>query len=81
MTPVRTCVGCGRRADKRELLRFVARAGALVHDPSSRAEGRGAYLCPSAPCFERALSLRAFSRALRGAVQAPPELLRLFQEG
>ena len=30
-TPVRTCAGCGRKAPQAELLRFVARDGALTH--------------------------------------------------
>lgn len=58
-----------RRAPKCELRRFVAeeRDGVrwLRHDPDGRAPGRGAYVCASDECFERAVARRAFGRALR----------------
>lgn len=68
--PVRTCVGCGRKAPQSELLRFVAHEGRL--ERSSSGGGRGAYLCPQAPCFRRALQRSAFTRALRQAVAIDP---------
>lgn len=48
--PVRTCVACGRRADKRELVRIAASPQGVVVDPSGRAAGRGAYVCGSGEC-------------------------------
>jgi uncharacterized protein len=63
--PVRTCVGCRRRAAKHELLRVVAGEGELVPDPTGRAPGRGAHLHPTSTCLELALRRRAFGRALR----------------
>jgi len=58
-----------RRAPKADLRRFVAeeRDGVrwLRHDPEGRAPGRGAYVCASEECFERAIARRAFGRALR----------------
>jgi uncharacterized protein len=66
--PVRTCVGCGRKAPQRELVRFVARAGVLEVDPERLKPGRGAYTCPRSVCFERAASRRAFARTLRRTV-------------
>ena len=66
---VRTCVGCRRRAGKRELLRVVAsdRGSGLevVPDPGGRAAGRGAHLHPTTECLELAIRRRAFTRALR----------------
>jgi predicted RNA-binding protein YlxR (DUF448 family) len=68
--PVRTCVGCRKRATKRELLRVVAGADAsgqwsVVPDPTGTAPGRGAHLHPTAECLARAERTRAFARALR----------------
>ena len=67
--PVRTCVGCRKRAAKHELLRVVAddlgHGPELVPDPGGRAPGRGAHLHPAADCLELALRRRAFPRALR----------------
>ena len=48
--PVRTCVACGRRADKRELVRIAASPKGVIVDPSGRAAGRGAYVCGSGDC-------------------------------
>jgi len=69
--PMRTCVGCRRRAPAAELLR-VHRAGdgvlALGAGP-----GRGAWLCgePSTlTCFDQAVRRRALSRTLRAALSA-----------
>jgi uncharacterized protein len=74
--PVRSCIGCGRKAPQRQLLRFVAKDGRLV---SGTAEpGRGAYTCRRLSCFERAVSRRAFNRTLRQTVQIDPELASLY---
>lgn len=69
--PIRTCVGCRRRANKLHLLRVVAdRAGSplpseLVPDPDVRLPGRGAYVHPDPGCLDLAERRRAFPRALR----------------
>jgi predicted RNA-binding protein YlxR (DUF448 family) len=72
--PVRTCVGCGRKAPQRELVRFVAPDGLLKRDNSRQAPGRGAYTCARPLCFERAAANRAFARSLRRTVTIPTEL-------
>jgi predicted RNA-binding protein YlxR (DUF448 family) len=63
--PVRTCVGCRKRAPVTDLLRVVARDGALVPDPRRRLPGRGASLHPTPECLHAAERRRAFPRALR----------------
>ena len=75
--PVRTCVGCGRKAPQPELLRFTAREGQLV--PGRTEPGRGAYTCRRLACFERARSNRAFNRILKQTVQVDPALARLYE--
>jgi predicted RNA-binding protein YlxR (DUF448 family) len=74
--PIRSCVGCGRKAAQGELLRFVAAAGQLV--PGSGIPGRGAYTCRRLACFERAVSRRAFNRTLRQTVQIDQKLSSLY---
>jgi hypothetical protein len=74
--PVRRCVGCGRSAPQRDLLRFTAVDGALVQ--GSEAPGRGAYTCRRLACFERAEAQRGFARALRQGVRVDPTLSRLY---
>jgi uncharacterized protein len=67
---VRTCVGCRQRAAPSDLLRVVARDGAVVPDPSRRLPGRGAHLHPVLACLDLAERRKAFPRALR----VPPPL-------
>ncbi|HSK14949.1 MAG TPA: YlxR family protein [Gaiellaceae bacterium] len=72
--PIRTCVGCGRKAPQRELARFAAPTGVLEADPLGKLSGRSAYTCRRPSCFERAESRRAFARALRRKVTVPSGL-------
>ncbi|PZA19345.1 YlxR family protein [Modestobacter versicolor] len=65
--PVRTCVGCRRRAPVTELLRVVVRDGGLTPDPRRRLPGRGASLHPTAECLQAAARRRALPRALRSS--------------
>jgi predicted RNA-binding protein YlxR (DUF448 family) len=74
--PIRSCVGCGRKAPQSQLLRFVAKDGRL--EPGSNEPGRGAYTCRRLACFERALSRRAFNRTLRQTVQIEQKLTSLY---
>jgi uncharacterized protein len=74
--PIRSCVGCGRKAPQSELLRFVAQDGKLV--AGSGLAGRGAYTCRRLACFERALTRRAFSRTLRRTVRVDQKLASLY---
>lgn len=74
--PIRTCIGCGRKAPKDELLRFLAVDGTVVADP--KAQGRAAYTCARLSCFERAVSRNAFSRTLRSRVRLDPDLASLY---
>jgi predicted RNA-binding protein YlxR (DUF448 family) len=68
--PVRTCVGCRKRASSSELLRFVAIESGpdqftAVPDPARKRPGRGAHLHPDPACLALAERRRAFGRALR----------------
>ena len=65
-TPQRTCIGCGAGADKRDLLRIVrTKDGDVFVDRSGRANGRGAYVCTTSECFERAVRNGRLGPALR----------------
>ena len=71
-------MGCGRKAQQSELLRFAAQEGALVQGRTL--PGRGAYTCRRLACFERAAARRAFNRTLRTTVRVSPELARLYTD-
>lgn len=69
-TPVRTCIGCRKRALATDLLRVVV-AGSGPHgllvapDLRRRLPGRGAWMHPNRECLSLAERRRAFGRALR----------------
>jgi len=86
--PVRTCVGCRKRAQASELLRVVAvvRDGdsiVIEPDPARIRLGRGAHLHPDPACLALAERRRAFGRALRvsGVVDTGPLVALLAKPG
>ena len=63
--PMRMCVGCREMREKRSLLRVVkSPEGAISFDRVGKAPGRGAYVCKSKACLERAVKARQLERAL-----------------
>ncbi|WP_182489667.1 YlxR family protein [Microcella alkalica] len=83
MEPVRTCIGCRRRASRSSLLRVVARDGAVEPDVLSRLPGRGAWVHRTRDCVETATARRAWARALRvaGPLDAGPVLTHIGSDG
>jgi predicted RNA-binding protein YlxR (DUF448 family) len=67
--PIRTCIGCGAKADPGELVRLRIEGERVVID-QRRQGGRGAWLHASAGCLERAARRRAVERAFRGTAAA-----------
>lgn len=67
--PERRCLGCGVRAPKPSLARFVAvrddTGVVLMRDDGASRGGRGLYVCRRRECFERAVMRRAFARGAR----------------
>ena len=73
--PLRKCTGCGEMKEKRELVRVVKApdikdedgnvigSGQVSLDTTGKQPGRGAYVCPSRECFEKARKARRFERA------------------
>jgi len=67
--PMRMCVGCREMKEKRSLLRVVkSPEGAISFDRVGKAPGRGAYVCKSKECFEKAVKQRQLERALETRV-------------
>ena len=63
--PMRMCVGCREMKEKRSLMRIVkSPEGAISFDRVGKAPGRGAYVCKSKACLERAVKARQLERAL-----------------
>ena len=76
--PQRQCMGCRERKPKPELIRVVRTPeGEIVADETGRKNGRGAYLCRSEACLNKALKIRALDRALEQPLtEAAVEALR-----
>ena len=62
--PARMCTGCGEMKPKSELIRVVkSPEGEISLDKTGRKNGRGAYICNSVECFNKAIRKKAFDRA------------------
>lgn len=71
--PIRQCIGCRERKAKKELSRIIRTPdGQILFDSTGKLSGRGAYLCPSKTCFEKAIKTKALQRALE--CEIPEEL-------
>jgi len=64
--PVRTCLACGLRKRKSELIRFVFEDGELVMDERQIKQRRGAYVCDNEECRETGLKKNKLLRSLQG---------------
>lgn len=66
--PMRMCLGCQEMKPKKELIRIVRNnEGEVSVDFTGKKPGRGAYICKSVPCFEKARK----GKKLEKAFEAP----------
>lgn len=62
--PMRMCLGCGEMKPKRELIRVVkSKEGDISLDLTGKKSGRGAYICKSVECFEKARKQESLKEA------------------
>ena len=72
--PLRKCIGCGEMKSKKEMLRVLKTSeDEIILDQTGRKNGRGAYLCPSSDCLEKALKSKGLERSLKTSI--PPEVI------
>jgi predicted RNA-binding protein YlxR (DUF448 family) len=77
--PLRMCLGCQEMKPKKELIRVVRTAdqGEIKVDLTGKLAGRGAYVCKSAECLEKAYKSKRIERALEHGINSEVyELLR-----
>ena len=61
--PQRTCIGCNKKKDKKDLIRVVKNKNNEISvDKIGKAEGRGAYICDNANCLEKAIKTKRLER-------------------
>ena len=76
---LRQCIGCRRVRPKQEMLRVIRTPeGAVEIDRTGRKNGRGAYLCRSMDCLEKAIRSRGLERSLK--VKIPDEVYETLKE-
>ena len=62
--PMRMCLGCQEMKPKRELIRVVKNnSDEITLDLIGKKPGRGAYICKSVECFEKATKAKRFEKA------------------
>lgn len=66
--PIRTCVVCREKSGKRTMTRIVRTDEGVYVDLTGKMNGRGAYLCDAATCWQRATQTDVLTKALRTAL-------------
>lgn len=67
--PLRKCTGCQEMKSKKELIRIVRTdAGEFSLDATGKKPGRGAYICPTKECMEKAQKSKGLERSFKAAV-------------
>ena len=51
--PIRTCVACGGKKNKKEMLRVVKSEDSALFDEKQRESGRGFYICKDLKCIKK----------------------------
>lgn len=67
--PMRKCNGCGAVKPKKELVRVVrSPEGEVSLDLGGKKPGRGAYICHSTDCLQKAKKAKRFERAFECSI-------------
>ena len=64
--PMRQCTGCQEMKNKKEMIRVLKTSeGEILLYATGKKNGRGAYLCRSMDCLEKAIRSRGLERSLK----------------
>ena len=64
--PMRQCTGCREMKNKKEMMPVLKTGeGEILLDTTGRKNGRGAYLCYSLECLEKARKNKGLERSLK----------------
>lgn len=70
---LRQCVGCGEDKEKKAMLRVIKTSeGEILLDDTGKKNGRGAYICKTMQCLEKAVKNKGLERSLK--VRIPQEV-------
>lgn len=63
--PLRRCMGCNESKEKNELVRIVrTQDGTVEIDLTGKKNGRGAYICKSEVCLNKAVKSKRLEKVL-----------------
>ena len=64
--PQRSCIGCGTKKDKKDLIRIVRTPdGDIVLDRTGKKAGRGAYVCDDPSCIQKAFASKSLEKIMK----------------
>ncbi|MFU0826550.1 MAG: YlxR domain-containing protein [Lachnoclostridium sp.] len=67
--PQRQCTGCGEMKSKKEMIRVIRTPEEnILIDTTGKKNGRGAYICRSIECFQKAVKNHGLERSLKVAI-------------
>lgn len=68
--PMRKCIACNTKKEKKDLLRVVNnKEEGIVIDNTGKKNGRGAYICKNPDCIQKAQDNKLLSRALNAKIE------------
>lgn len=77
--PMRQCIGCREMKMKKEMIRVIRTPDQeFMIDGTGRKNGRGAYVCPSSGCLEKAIKSHGLERSF--SCQIPAEVYEQLKE-
>ncbi|MDO4339862.1 MAG: YlxR family protein [Eubacteriales bacterium] len=67
--PMRQCIGCREMKSKKEMIRVLKTPeDEIILDATGKKNGRGAYLCFSRECLEKAIKSHGLERSLKASI-------------
>lgn len=69
--PMRKCVGCQEMKSKKEMIRVLKTSeNTFELDATGKKNGRGAYVCCSKECLEKAIKSKGLERSFKQPIPA-----------
>ena len=77
--PLRQCVGCGEMKGKKDMIRVLKTSeDQICLDVTGKKNGRGAYICRSRECLQKAVKNKGLERSFKMSI--PREVYETLEE-
>lgn len=77
--PLRKCTGCGEMKAKKEMIRVLKTPeDEIIIDSTGKKNGRGAYICCTLTCLQKAIKTKGLERSLK--VSIPKEIVETLEK-